>query len=78
MQRSKKEIVGTTDELFDQFNNHFTAIWMVVKSYLAENLAILQNLERDLITDSKMFSKSILTIFRQWILPTGKHSWATN
>ncbi|WP_282800959.1 hypothetical protein [Secundilactobacillus kimchicus] len=49
----KKEIVGTTDELFDQFNNHFTAIWMVVKSYLAENLAILQNLERDLITDSQ-------------------------
>lgn len=48
----KKEIVGTTQELFADFNTQFSKIWHLVKEYLEENKKILDKIEADLIDDS--------------------------
>lgn len=48
----QKEVVGTTNALFDQFNDQFPKIWDVVNQYLDQNQAILLGIERDLLTDA--------------------------
>lgn len=49
----EKQIVGTTNALFDDFNNQFPKVWTAVSQYLDANQAILISIERDLLTDAK-------------------------
>ncbi|ANZ62763.1 hypothetical protein AYR62_00715 [Secundilactobacillus paracollinoides] len=49
----EREVIGTTQDLFADFNGQFVKIWDVIKGYLRTNQNILVGIERDLITDSK-------------------------
>lgn len=49
----QKEVVGTTNDLFDHFNDQFPKVWTVVNRYLDANQSILLGIEQDLLTDAK-------------------------
>lgn len=48
-----KKMVGTTQDLFQDFNQAFPKIWATVKEYLAQNEKILDRLEENLVSDSQ-------------------------
>lgn len=60
----QKQIVGTTNDLFDHFNDQFPKIWAAVSDYLDANQAILTDIERDLLTDAKDVQSEYLNNFK--------------
>ncbi|WP_076461373.1 hypothetical protein [Limosilactobacillus caccae] len=48
-----KQIIGTTEQLFADFNGQIEKIWQAVKQFLDENFKVLTTIEADLIADSK-------------------------
>ncbi|MTV82156.1 hypothetical protein [Secundilactobacillus folii] len=59
----KKQVVGTTNALFDDFNTQFPKIWAVVKTYLDENQSILEGIEKDLLIDAQDVQKEYYNNF---------------
>jgi hypothetical protein len=49
----KRKVIGTTEELFADFNRQFPLIWKTVKSFLAVNQQILNRIESQLLIDSQ-------------------------
>ncbi|KRM07436.1 hypothetical protein [Lentilactobacillus farraginis] len=49
----QKQLIGTTQELFDHFEQQFQRIWAQVKQYLQMNHQLLLKIETDLIEDSR-------------------------
>ncbi|QAR37506.1 hypothetical protein [Lactiplantibacillus plantarum] len=68
----QKQIVGTTQDLFDNFNTHFAAIWTVVKADLQANQTLLVGIERDLISDSADIQREYQDNFKLMDAPTRK------
>jgi len=59
-----KKIVGTTQQLFSDFNTQFSLIWDVVKADLETNQNLLTTIEQDLIADSADVQKEYLANFK--------------
>lgn len=60
----QKQIVGTTNDLFEHFNDQFPKLWAVVSDYLEANQQILIGIERDLLTDAKDVQSEYLNNFK--------------
>lgn len=52
-QKVVKKQVGSVQDLFNHFNDHFEQVWQVVKDYLRKSEQILWSIENDLINDNK-------------------------
>ncbi|RVU70977.1 hypothetical protein EJK17_04535 [Lactobacillus xujianguonis] len=58
-----KKIIGTTQDLFGNFNEAFPKIWHTIRDFLKENQKILTEIEADLIADSHDVKKEYFTNF---------------
>lgn len=59
----RKQIIGTTDDLFNNFKSTFATIWEVVKADLSANQQLLTNIETDLVADSTDVKKEYQVTF---------------
>ncbi|MBO8441001.1 MAG: hypothetical protein IAA89_00915 [Firmicutes bacterium] len=55
-----KKIVTTMEELFNDFNNAFPKIWDEVSKKIDENQSILEDIENELINDSKSVQPKLM------------------
>lgn len=62
-QAVQKEICGTTEELFHDFNGQIEKIWKIVQGFLQENVKLLRAVEADLISDRQDVKKEYLATF---------------
>lgn len=61
----EKEIIGTTQDLFNDFSSSFQAIWAVIKGYLTTNHQLLLGVEADLMADFDDVQKEYLANFQR-------------
>lgn len=59
----QKKIVGTVEELFDDFNGQIEQVWNAINHFLQANFQLLTVIEQDLIEDSHDVEKEYRTIF---------------
>lgn len=64
--QTQKKVIGTTQELFDNFNQQFDQIWDTVKNYLEQNLQILKQIEAELIADSYEDEKQMYAVYSKY------------
>lgn len=61
----KKQVVGSVEQLFNNFNDQIEKVWKVVKQFLQSNLQLLTAIENDLIQDSHDVRKEYQATFEK-------------
>lgn len=61
----QKQVVGSVEELFSDFNNQIEQVWQTVKQFLQANFQLLTAVERDLIQDSHDVKKEYQATFEK-------------
>lgn len=59
----KRKMVGTVDQLFNDFNKQIEPIWQAVSDFLTANFQLLTAIEEDLLADSKDVRQEYLATF---------------
>ena len=59
----QKKLVGTTEKLFQNFNQQIEEIWQAVRKFLQVNFQLLESVENDLVSDRQDVRKEYLATF---------------